>query len=273
MILGISVLDDRLLLALHHGQNTQPEFKQYPLPQKSIAEKASGFLWEIAGSEAIQICQAAASLALAIPASACFMKRLEIREELAERNADYLRWLAGIQLPGALSQYHYDFIPATRSFDSALIEMIFYAVPLRILECLARSVRRDDDVRRFAVFPEQLGLVNVLAKSLGKDDIPQAGVVNCDAFGASVVYVKDSRLNHCRHFVFRDRSSEDLSSDIETYLLSRADASESLPLIITGFPGDFKTNWSPIVPAFMGIHHLEFASAWGAADRVSSEIP
>ena len=51
-----------------------------------------------------------------------------------------------------------------------------------------------------------------------------------------------------------------------------ADSTESLPLVISGFPSDFKTNWSPIVPAFLGIHHLEFAGAWGVAEYlISSE--
>jgi hypothetical protein len=100
---------------------------------------------------------------------------------------------------------------------------------------------------------------------LQKDDIPQAAIIHCDSQGVSVAYMVDGHFKHCRYF-HRDAGWDGHSADIETYLLSQADMTESLPLVITGFPGNFKTEWSPIVPSFMGIHNLEFAGAWGVAE-------
>ncbi|HBC46236.1 MAG TPA: hypothetical protein DCZ43_04250 [candidate division Zixibacteria bacterium] len=260
MKLGITLLEDRLLVSFHYGAAKEPEFRTFPLIDKT---DAAGWVWRAAGEEAYESFRRAEKAILALPASATFLKRLEVDGKLAKEQPTYLPWLASTQLPGDLSQFRYDFVPLRESFDSNSVEMLFYAIPAELVERLLFGLKTEDQPSPIGIFPEQLGLVRVAEKSIHKDDIAQAGIVNCDLKGAGAVYIQDGRFNHCRYF---PANKEELATDIETYFLSRADVTESLPLIITGIPEDFKTNWSPVVPAFLGIHNLEYAAGWGVAD-------
>jgi hypothetical protein len=268
MKLGISLLDDRLLLAFHYGSVRGPEFRSYDLKEK---DDSPGWVWRAADDEAFESFKRAERSVMVIPAAYTFLKRLEIDSRNAKEQPDYLKWLAKTQLPGDLANFHYGFVPLRESFDSSSAEMLFYAAPAKLVEGLLRSLKTDFDTVPISVIPEQIGLVRVVEKSIKKDDIAQAGIVNCEHNGASAVYIKNGHFNHCRFFPNHAGNKEELSIEIETYFLSRADATESLPLVVTGFTGDFKTDWSPIVPAFMGIHYLEFAAAWGVADFLNAE--
>jgi hypothetical protein len=262
MKLGITLLDDRLLLSYHYGAAKEPEFKTFLLKDRT---DSPGWVWRSAGEEAFESFRRAEKAILALPASATFLKRLEVDDKLAKKEPTYLPWLASTQLPGDLSNFRYDFFPLRERYDSRSVEMLFSAIPAKLVERLLYGLKTEDISSPITFFPEQLGLVRVVEKSIPKDDIAQAGIVNWDQKGAAAVYVQDGRFNHCRYFPTL-LNKDDLSTDIETYFLSRADATESLPLIITGFPDDFKTNWSPVIPAFMGIHLLEYAAGWGVAD-------
>jgi hypothetical protein len=266
MNLGISVFEDKLLYALHHGSAKEPEFNLYPITKKIDGDAAEPNFWERVDKSALEIYRAADNVVLSLISTSCYLKRLETNGKLIENTPSFLEWLASIHLPGELSDYHYGFLPLRESFDSTMMEMILYATPADSLDWIVKSLKLQDDAKHVIEMPEQLGLVRVLEKSLGKDDIFQAGIVNCDDKGATTVYIKDSRYSHSRYFALMPGQPNEISSDIETYLLSRADSSESLPLVIVGNPKDFRTNWSPIVPAFMGIHNLEFAGAWGVVD-------
>jgi hypothetical protein len=272
VILGVSILGDKFLLALHHGGNREPEFMSFTHGIGDIFHDVSDkSIWQISGEATGDYVAKADKIFFSIPSSLCYLKNIEIDQKSAEGNPEYFDWLASIQLPGDLSFYRYEFLPLRTSFDGSRVEMIFFAAPAKQLATVLRALRPDDESRSIRALPEQLGLVRVIEKSLAKDDIPQAGVVNFENAGASAVYMKGGRFAHCRFFSKLPALLGDLPSDVETYFLSRADSAESLPLIITGLPGDFKTSWSPIVPAFMGIHNLEYAGAWGVADYMSSE--
>lgn len=263
MNLGISINNDKLFLALHNG-NGEPEFATYKI-SPTYGEGAPN-LWDAVDPAALKTFQEAEMVILSVPSINCYLKRLETNGKLIENSPSFLEWLAAVHLPGELSDYHYGFLPLRESFDSTMMEMILYAAPATPLELQLKSLSLPNDSRHIIEMPEQLGLVRVLEKSLRKDDISQAGIINCNDNGAIVVYMRDGRYNHSRYFMALPGQADDLSSDIETYLLSRADASESLPLVITGNPKGLKTNWSPIVPAFLGIHNLEYAGAWGVVD-------
>jgi hypothetical protein len=273
MILGVSFLHDRLLLALHFGAEKGPEFLSFPVDLSRIPgsppEKSA---WQSLGEEAAAHARNAEKVVFSIPSPLCYLRKVEIDRELTEESKTYFDWLASTQLPGDISSYSFEFLPLRKSFDGSMMEMVFFAAPVGQLNNALQALRLDDESQQIRALPEQLGLVRVIEKSLARDDIPQAGIVNFEKAGASAVYVKSGRYDHCRFFSKHPNLPGDLPTDVETYFLSRADSSESLPLVITGSPEEFKTSWSPIVPAFMGIHHLEYAGAWGVADYVSAEV-
>jgi len=272
MILGVSILSDRLLLALHHGGKREPEFTSLSHGLGDMFHDVSDrSIWQILGEATADHVAKADKIVFSVPSSLSYLKNIEIDQKSAEGDQGYFDWLASTQLPGDLSFYKYEFLPLRTSFDGSRVEMIFFAAPAKQLANVLQALRPDDESRLIRALPEQLGLVRVIEKSLAKDDIPQAGIVNFENAGASAVYVKSGRFDHCRFFSKLPAPLGDLPTDVETYFLSRADSAESLPLIITGLPGDFKTSWSPIVPAFMGIHNLEYAGAWGVADYTGSE--
>jgi hypothetical protein len=133
---------------------------------------------------------------------------------------------------------------------------------------LTQALFRADDARAVEMFPEHIGLVKILEKSLGKDDISQAALIHNDDEGVVAVFLKDGRFYCCRYFPVSSQSREEFTSDIETYLLSLSSPDESLPLVVTGSAENFKTDWSPIIPSFMNVQDLDFSSVWGLAEFV-----
>ena len=195
-------------------------------------------------------------------------KRMELDDRLNERIPDYKKWRTGIQLPGNPNLYGYGFIHLMKSFDGKKIETIFFAAPGAHVRKLTQALFRADDTRTMELFPEHIGLVKVIEKSLGSDDIPQAALIHCNDEGVVAVFVKDGRFYNGRYFPVNPQNREDLSVDIETYLLSLSNPDESLPLVITGSAENFKTDWSPIVPAFLNVRDLDFSPVWGLAKFV-----
>lgn len=272
MILGFSFLDNRLLMAAYPDSKQEARFVALNYSHRSVSsDRVAEEFWENAGEQALELYAAADKIVIAIPGSQCFIKRLEIDRVSAGDDPAYYQWLASTQLPGKLSQYQYGFETLRQSFDKRSAETVIYAAPAAGVNALLAPFRMEDGARRISVLPEPLGLCRALNKSLSRDDIPQAAIVNCGQAGATVVYMRDGRFSHFRHFSARGADS-DLATDVETYLLSRADSAESLPLVITGFTGDFRSNWTPVVPAFLSIHDLEFAAAWGIADYLGAGV-
>ena len=264
MILGISYSKDRILFAKNHGLDSEPEFVSFHVGAESREESTpSGSLWPKLNDDARDAFHSAEKAVLAIPAHLCYLKRLEIKSKYLETTPAYLDWLASTQLPGELAGYRFGFIKLGESFDLLSQEMLLFACLETAVGPMIRSLAMPDLERELILIPEQLGLLQTLEKSISKGDIAQAGIINFESDYATVVHMMHNRYRSSRCFGINQE--RDLATDIETFLLSRADALESLPLVITGNPNDFHTSWSPIVPAFMGIHNLEFAAAWGVA--------
>jgi hypothetical protein len=270
VILGVSFHKNRVLFAKHNGVDSKPEFLIFSFDENSLSDsKSPGWLWPQIGEDAKNIFNAAEKAVLALPSKLCYLKRLEIKTKYLETTPAYLDWLASTQLPGGLDGYKFGFIKLGESFDLLSQEMLLFACLESVIGPIISSLEMADMQRELILIPEQLGLVRTLERSLSKGDIAQAAVVNFDSENATVVHMLHNRYSSSRLFAITPE--QDLSTDIETYLLSRADTLESLPLVITGNPNDFHTSWSPIVPAFLGIHDLEYATAWGVADYEAAE--
>jgi len=276
MILGVAIENNSLLLAGHSGRDSEPLFRTFTLEGRSPNQGAydPGSIREQAGEEASQILDGAEQIVFALPAETCYLKRLSIENRLVQEKPEYLNWVAGNHLPGKLDDYHYSFISLRQSFDATKTEMLLHATTLKRYDEFSMILKPGDN-QTIKFIPEQVGLVQVLDKSLDRGDIAQAGIVDCRHNGILAIFARDGSFDHSRLFMIGSSSKNEIAADIETYFLSRADVSETLPLVITGFTGCFATNWSPVVPAFMGIHNLEYASAWGVADFVmrSSSLP
>jgi hypothetical protein len=269
VILSILLKRNHLLLAVHKGDDEPPEFYRYDvIGRESGADVSQGYIWDQTGETAKRFYLDASRIAVVLPASVIMAKRIELDNQLNDRIPDYKKWRAGIQLPGDPDLYSYGFIHLMKSFDGKKIETIFFASPAAHVRHLTQALFRADDTRAVELFPEHVGLIRVLDKSIGTGDIPQAALVHCGEDGVVVVFVKDGRFYNGRYFPVGSQNREGLSIDIETYLLSLSDPDESLPLVITGSAEDFKTDWSPIIPAFLNVQDLDFSSVWGAAEFV-----
>jgi hypothetical protein len=260
---------DRLLLTVHRGDAESPEFYRYDTALRdSDTDLSRGYIWDQTNETARRLYADAGRITVALPASICMAKRMELDNKLDDKISDYRKWRAEIQLPGDLSKYRYGFIPSMKSFDSKKIETIFFAAPAAPVKRLTQALVRADDKRTIELFPEHIGLVKVLEKSLGTGDIPQAALIHCDNEGVVAVFVKDGRFFKCRYFPLDPQNREGHAIDIETYLLSLTSPDESLPLVITGSAENFKTDWSPIIPAFLNVQDLDFSPVWGLAEFV-----
>jgi len=270
VILGITFLKDRVLFAKLHGQDADSELISFFFGEKTpFDSNTPGSLWPLIGDEGKNAFISAEKAVLAIPSQLCYLKRLEIKTIYLENSPAYLDWLASTQLPGDLTDYRFGFIKLGESFDQTSQEMLLFACLESRIAPMIQSLALPEEGRELRLMPEQLGLACTLERSLARGDIAQAGIINFEADCATVVHVLHNRFNSSR--CFTNGKDRDLATDIETYLLSRADTLESFPLVITGNPNDFHTNWSPIVPAFMGIHNLEYAGAWGVADYEAAQ--
>jgi len=270
MILGVAIEKNSLLLAASYGRDIEPRFQTFSLDKGERDEGIEEILsvWRQAGDEALQLLDSAEQVVFALPAENCHLKRIGLESRLLEEKPEYLNWVAGNYLPGKLEGYHYGFIPLRRSFDGQKTEMLLYAITSKQHEIFRKLIDPEND-RPVEFLPEQLGLVQVLELSLKREEFPQAGIVNCRENGIIAAYAKDGCYKHSIIFADKSAHKNDIAADIETYFLSRADISEPLPLVITGVTGCFTTSWSPIVPAFLGIHNLEYASSWGVADFIA----
>ena len=269
MILSVLLKRSSLFLMAHRGDEGPPEFHRYDVTWKdSDTDLSRGCIWDRTDDTARKLCVDARKIVVVIPASVCMARKIELDNQLIDKIPDYKNWRAGIQLPGDLSMYCYGFIPLTRSFDGGKIETFFFAAPAVVVKRLTKALSGANDTRKIELFPEHIGLVKVAEKSLGTDDIPQAALIHCDAEGMVVVFIRDGRFHNGRYFPVTSGNREELSTDIETYLLSLSSPDESLPLVITGSAENFKTDWSPIIPAFLNVQDLDFSPVWGLAEFV-----
>jgi hypothetical protein len=270
MILGAAIENNTLLLAGYSGRDTEPQFCSFPLAE-NYGDQDKGSVWAQAGEEARKMRTEAEQIIFAVPTEYCYLKRIGIEKRLVQGNSEHLDWVAGNHLPGGLDNYHYNFVTLRQSYNGIQTEMLLYATMSRRHDKL-NELLNPGGKRPVIFLPEQIGLVQVVEMSLKIEEFPQAGIVNCHENGIVAVYAREGRFDHSRLFSSKSAQKNEIAADIETYFLSRADVSEPLPLIITGFTGRFTTGWSPVIPAFMGIHNLEYAGAWGVADFISRGI-
>lgn len=269
MILSILLKRNHLFLTIYKGDDEPPGFYRYDVAwRESGADVSHGYIWDQTDETAKRFYLDAGRIVIALPASVCVAKRMELDDQLNERIPDYKKWRTGIQLPGNPNLYSCGFIPLMRSFDGRKIQTIFFAAPGYHVKRLIQALFRANDTRTIELFPEHIGLVKVIEKSLGTDDIPQAALIHCDDDGLVAVFVKDGRFYNGRYFPVSPQNREELSIDIETYLLSLSNPDESLPLVITGSAENFKTSWSPIIPACLNVQDLDFSPVWGLAKFV-----
>lgn len=260
---------DRLLLTVHRGEKESPEFYRYDVSLgDSDTDQSSGYIWDQTDETGRRLYADAGRIAVALPASICMAKKMELENKPDDEISDYKKWRAGIQLPVDQNMYRYGFIPLTKSFDNKRIESVFFAVPAELFKRLTRALVKIGERRSVELFPEHIGLVKVLERSLGTGDIPQAALIHCNDDGVVAVFVKDGRFFKCRYFPLDLQNREGLAIDIETYLLSLTSPDESMPLVITGSAENFKTDWSPIIPAFLNVQELDFSPVWGLAEFV-----
>jgi hypothetical protein len=274
MIIGAAIENNNLLLVAYSGRNIETQFSSFPLAENGGSDSEAKTVWDRAGDEARQILSQAEQVVFAMPSETCYLRRIVVKSRIIQEKPDYLKWIAGTYLPGNLDIYFHDFIPLRQSFDGTTTELLLFAMDSK-KQINLTSMLNPGDGRLVKFLPEQLGLVQVLEMSLKKEEFPQAGIINCRQDSIAAVFARDGRFDHSRLFAYGLAHKSEITSDIETYFLSRADVTEQLPLVITGTTGCFATNWSPVIPAFMGIHNLEYAGAWGVADFVlrSSTVP
>jgi hypothetical protein len=266
MILGVALEKNKLLMASYYRREIDAQFSCHEIAADDGQQGSEGgSIWVRVDEKALETAVGAEEVVFAVPSAVSFLKRLDILNSDLVHNPSFLEWAASIHLPGEPSNYHFEFLPLRQSFDLTKIEMLLFAMPRKYYE-KSMALLKMDEQSRVRFIPEQLGFVRVLEKSLDKPEFQQGGIVNCSDEGIAAVYARDGRYHHSRFFLSGGARKNDIASDIETYFLSRADIAEPLPLVITGFTGCFATGWSPIVPAFLGIHDLEYAAAWGVAD-------
>ena len=268
MILGVTQETGRLLMAAHYGAGHEEKLMSFSIDSGAAKaeELQSKSILEQAGETERGLFSEAEKIIYSLPSINTYLKLVDVDNEVLAKNEKFLDWIAGNFLPGAANNYHYDFIPLTHSFDAARTEFLFFAAMRHFLADMRIKLCGQAELN-IKFLPEQLGLVRTLAKSLGKASGGQAGIVHCTENCITAVYARDGRYSHSRFFANYLTRKAEVAVDIETYFLSRADAVESLPLVITGNTGCFTTGWSPIVPVFLGIHNMEYAGVWGVADH------
>jgi hypothetical protein len=266
VILGLLLKSDEFLLTIRLS-NDSWEFRRCVVEQNEPGESpGSGRIWDRADDDIRKAYLEADTLAVALPASACMIKRMEIDKKLEDEIPGYRKWRAGMELPGDPEQFRYGFIPNTEvSGDKS--EVIFFAVPADYLQRLTNAAIREGDSREIRFLPEQTALAEFALKSAR--DYSQVALAHFDRQCAVMIVLRDGRFFKGRYFQFGDGGNDEIAVDIETFMLSVASPDESLPLIVTGSADGFETSWSPILPTFLERRYLEFSSVWGITEFIS----
>ena len=267
MILGLLLRSDELLLAIRSGDDRW-EFRRCDVNwTESTDDAARGYIWDRLDNDLRIAYQEADTLAVALPASECMVKQVELEKKVEDEIPGYRKWRAGIELPGEPDLFGYGFIPSMQDSDRGRSEMVFFAVPADFLHGLTQALIRENDSREIQFVPEQIGLAWLALKSAA--DYSQLALAHFDREHAVVIILRDGRFFKARYFGSGNGNNEEVAVDIETFLLSMAGHDESLPLIVTGSPGRLKIDWNPRVPAFLDERELEFSSVWGITEFIT----
>lgn len=260
MTIGVTIRNGQVFMSAREQSEDSPVFYKFDHPpvgeERSIDDSFRKFLED------------AEKVAIGIPASKCFVKKLEIDERLKADDREYLRWMASIQIPAPLDKYEFGFIPLTKSYDGSRTETIFYAAPRSALSGFRISEIREMTVADCMLIPEQVGLAHVLIASISDDDIPQAAIVDIDDDFACAVYIRDGRFCHSRLFELFSDDRDECGLEVSAYLMSRSTPDDPLPLVLSGNTGRLGIDWSPVIPAFIGVKDLDYLISWGLSEFV-----
>lgn len=268
MILGIDIRDNEALITSREEMEERPGFHRFEFDIGILENGSAGSIWEFADRDIKDAFDRAEIIALNIPASICLAKRMEFEASPGFENSDYLKWRASIQLPGDLNDYEYGFIPLLKTYDGSRTETLFFASPRMMAGKLKSAVFVDKPAENTLIIPEQIALSELLKKSVGKDDLSQAAIVNIGDGYIVVAFIRDNRYFRGRTFLAPFTDRDNLALDIQTYLLSLKSFDEQLPLVIMGDTRELRFDWSPMVPIFLNIEDLDFGVSWGLSEFV-----
>ncbi len=267
MILGLLLKGDEFLLTIRSSDDSC-EFRRSNLNWVDSRETSGrGYIWDLVSDDLKNAYAEADTLAVTLPASACMVKRIVIEKRLEDGIPEYREWRAGIELPGGSERFGYGFLPSMKDPGGVRSETVFFAVPIGYLQRLTRAVIGENDSREICIMPEQAGLAELASRSAR--DYSQVALAHFDRQYAVVIVIRDGRFYGGRYFRSSEQDLDEISVDIETFMLSVAPSDESCPLIVTGLADSFKTSWSPILPAFLEEPYLEFSSVWGITEFIS----
>lgn len=271
MILAVDIRDERVLIAASSGSDEPSQYHQFAI-DRDILNKDTGdlFIWDYADESIRNIYELSEKIVLAIPASICLAKRLELDDEMNKGKSNYRDWRAAIQLPGNLNLYEYGYMPTSKSFNGTKTETVFFAAPRDKIERLKKAIARDKPPENIISIPEQIALVELLVRSVGRDDISQAAIVHIQEDYIVCVIIKDTRYFRSRVFMLPTSDSDELLSDVQTFLMSMASPDEPLPLVVTGRTERCPIEWSPVVPVFLNINELDYGVSWGLLEFVAA---
>lgn len=277
MNIGVSIENGTLFLAADEGDCKNTSFHKSAIRlSNSDNEISSGYVWDqIEDEEFRNVFQGAEKIALSIPAGICYTKKISLERRLIKSEKDYRDWIAGKHLPGDLSKYIYGFIPLDESDMENKIAVLFYATLSDHFWPLFYAVIRDESYDRVCLMPEYTGLSFLLRKSLGPAGDIQGGMVNIGANGAAAVFIRSGRVISNRYFLRRVGETEDLKTDLETYLLSLMEPEEHADIFIAGkenlpvfdFEGDVSVKYNRMSAGFISaLGSVEYISAGGKCE-------
>jgi hypothetical protein len=233
---GISIENNTLYLAGHNGKGEKPYFYKSSINlTESDSEISSGYIWEqVTDQELKRKFLEADKIALVIPAGICYTKKISLEHDQIINQKDYQDWIAGNLLPGDISKYIYGFIPLSEGAVMEKIDVLFYATLSEQFWPYFCAIIKDENYDRTCLLPEYVGLNFLLRKSIKTDSGFQAGIVNIGANGAAVVYIKDGAVYANRFFPLRMGGTDELKTDLETYLLSLINPDNQSEILIGG---------------------------------------
>jgi hypothetical protein len=233
---GISIEKNTLYLAGHNGKDGKPHYYKSTINlTESDSEISSGYLWEqVNDQELKRKFLEADKIVLVIPAGICYTKKISLEHDQIKNQKEYQAWIAGNLLPGDISKYIYGFVPLSEGAVMEKIDVLFYATLSEQFWPHFYAVIKDENYDRTCLLPEYMALGFLLRKSVEADSGVQAGIVNIGANGAAVVYVKDGAVYSNRFFPFRVGGTDELKTDLETYLLSLINPDNQSEILIGG---------------------------------------
>jgi len=277
MNVGVSIENGMLYLAARESDDKKTSFHKSSITlSTSDNELSSGYVWDqVEDEEFKDIFLGAEKIALSIPAGICYTKKISLETRLAKSEKEYQEWIAGKHLPGDLSKYIYGFIPLDENDVANKIAVLFYATLSDQFWPFFYAVIKDESYDRVCLMPEYTALGFLLRRSLGAVGDVQAGMINVGADGAAAVFIRGERVISNRYFSRGAGETEELKTDLETYLLSLIDPEKHADIFVAGkenipafnFDGDVSIKFNRMSAGFISaLGSVEYISAGGKCE-------